>query len=72
MSWSANKNLKCCATCANWAGPRSVNSFGDKVTTEGNSLPNGKCYTNPTVGGFAYGPKADYCCPKYSKWAALK
>ena len=33
MSWSVNKNHKCCATCANWSGPRTVNSRGDTVTT---------------------------------------
>ena len=72
MSWSANKNQKCCATCANWSGPRSVNSFGDKVTTEGNIKPSAKCYLNRNVGGFVDGPKADWCCNNYSKWAALK
>lgn len=72
MVWSVNKNQKCCATCANWSGPRSVNSFGDTVTTEGNIKPDAKCYLNPHVGGFTYGPRADWCCSNYSKWGALK
>ena len=72
MSWSANKNQKCCATCAHWSGPREVNSFKDKVTTA-EPKPNAKCNLNPSVGGFAYGPKADWCCnSNYSKWSALK
>ena len=72
MAWSANSNQKVCATCANWGGPREVNCFRDKVTTPGNICPNGKCYINPTVGGFANGPKADWGCPKHTKWSQLK
>ena len=73
MSWSVNKNQKCCATCANWSGPRSVNSFCDTVTTEGSYKPTGKCYIDSRVGGFANGPSADWCCgSKYTKWSVLK
>ena len=72
MAWSTNYTKKCCATCANWSGPRSVNSLRDKVTIEGSSVPNAKCYIDRNVGGFAYGPKGDWCCSKYQKWAALK
>ena len=73
MSWSANKNQRCCGTCAHWGGPRTVNSAGDRVTCEGSSNPHGKCYLNPTRGGFCYGPSADWCCGSdYSKWSALK
>lgn len=71
MSWSTGSNQKCCATCANWSGAREVNSFRDKVTTP-NPKPNAKCNIDSCVGGFAYGPKADWCCGKYSKWTALK
>ncbi len=72
MSWSVNKNQKCCATCANWSGPRQVNSMGNTVTTS-DPKPNAKCFLNPSVGGFSNGPKADWCCgSKYSKWSALK
>ena len=74
MERKIGKSQKCCATCANWSGPRSANSFGDAVIVpmSGGYLPNAKCFSNPTVGGFAYGPKADYCCPKYAKWSGLK
>lgn len=73
MSWTVNSNQKCCATCAYWTGPRAVSSFGDKVTIEGNSKPNAKCSLDSHIGGFSYGPKADWCCgSKYSKWSALK
>lgn len=71
MSWSANKNQKCCATCANWSGPRDVNSMGNTVTTP-KQTSEAKCYLNPRVGGFTYGPSAHWCCGNYSKWLALK
>ena len=72
MSWSATYQQKCCATCANWSGPREVNSTRDKVITP-DPKPNAKCFLNPSAGGFVYGPKADWCCgSNYSKWGALK
>lgn len=74
MDWSANKNQRCCATCANWSGPRSPKCGGDGVIVplSGGYKPEAKCYNDPRVGGFANGPKADWCCPRYIKWGALK
>lgn len=72
MSWSATYQQKCCATCANWTGPREVNGTRDTVFTP-DSKPNAKCCLHPLKGGFSYGPKADWCCGSdYKKWSALK
>lgn len=67
-----NKNQKCCATCANWAGPRQVTGTNIKQAEVSSSNEHGKCYDNPHVGGFVYGPSASYCCSHYQPWAALK
>lgn len=40
--WTATKEVKCCANCANWAGERSV-SMGKSAVTKDASLK-GKCY----------------------------
>lgn len=70
---SINSSNKCCATCANWSGPRQVNSTRTQVIVP-DPKPSAKCYLNSNVGGFAYGPKADWCSSScgYTKWSALK
>lgn len=74
MDFKANKYRKCCATCANWSGPRTVNSVGSEVSVpyQGGHVPNAKCFLHPLKGGFSYGPPADWCCGDYTKWAGLK
>lgn len=72
MAFSANSNQKFCATCAHWSGPRTINSSRDRVNCDGNYTPEGKCYLDQRVGGFVNGPSANWCCPKHSKWSALK
>ena len=59
----------CCATCANWAGPRQVKHNGAYVDVDTVGVM-GKCFagTNST----SQGNSSCYKCAKYQKWAALK
>lgn len=71
MSKLYNSSNKCCATCANWAGPRTLQnntySYVESINDKG------KCYANAPIGGSS-GPYAcDGCnCSKYQKWPAMK
>ena len=69
MSYSPSSSAKCCANCANWAGPRTMRVGG--VETPAPDV-RGKCYHN--VGCVTPGPNA--CsgsnCDKFQKWGALK
>ena len=70
MAKSWTNTTKCCATCANWGGPRKLvlNSY---VETESPGT-RGKCYAG-VPGDAIPGPTAMKAyCPKYQKWAALK
>lgn len=71
MSISWTNTTKCCATCANWAGPRKLvlNSY---VETESPGV-RGNCYAGSS-GGATQAPAAmmGNGCPKYQKWAALR
>lgn len=71
MSWSANSDWKCCATCANWAGPRTV-KFGRTSEIESPSI-RGKCGANVFC-GVTQGPigSSGHDCAKYQKWGSLK
>jgi hypothetical protein len=67
------KNHKCCATCAYWSGARQVTGNGSTKQVEvGSSNDHAKCFNNPNVGGFAYGPKAEYCCQNYQLFVGLQ
>lgn len=74
MDFKANLYRKCCATCANWSGPRSVNSSRTEVSVpcQQGIKAEAKCFLHPLKGGFAHGPSADWCCGDYKKWAGLK
>ncbi len=71
MSKTYTSSTKCCGTCANWGGPRTLhlNSYSvvDSPSTRG------KCYA-----GVFCSVTQGQCsmdgsnCPKYQKWAALK
>lgn len=67
-----NKSQRCCATCANWAGPRQAIGTNIKQSEVSSSNVHGKCYDNPRVGGYVDGPPASYCCSHYQPWAAIK
>lgn len=71
MSKTWTNTTKCCATCANWAGPRTE-KYGTYSETESPSV-RGKCYANVFC-GVTQGPCAcdGSSCSKYQKWAALK
>ena len=70
MAYEATCTQKCCLTCANWSGSRTVSTDGKKATA---SDRNAKCFLNPSRGGFAYGPSYEWCCGSdYTKWAGLK
>ena len=68
--WTASKDTKCCATCANWGGNRTVNYAKAAQTNSQNDQ--GKCYagvfTSNSAGHFAC---AGTYCPKFQKWSAL-
>lgn len=69
--WTATKNTKCCATCANWGGDRTA-TYAKNAETPSPS-ERGKCYENVFC-GVTPGPCA--CdgrnCSKYQPWGALK
>ena len=70
MSATFTGSTKCCATCANWAGPRTE-KYSTYSETESPSV-RGKCYAG--LGDALPGPTASYgsSCSKYQKWPALK
>lgn len=73
MSKTWTNSTKCCATCANWAGPRQVSGHGAYCETESPGV-RGKCYAGIS-GDATAGPTAmagGTSCPKYQKWAALR
>ena len=71
MSKTWTNTTKCCATCANWAGPRTE-KHSTYAETESPSV-RGKCYANVFC-GVTQGPCAfdGSSCSKYQKWGALK
>ena len=66
-----NKNQKCCATCANWSGERRIIGTTNKQVEVSNSSDNAKCYDDPHVGGFSYGPRANWHCNNYQPLPGL-
>lgn len=69
MSWTTRD--KCCATCANWGGPRKVNYAGAAETDQPSTR--GKCYMGK--GNVIPGPCAmssASTCSCYQKWGAVK
>ena len=71
MSKSWTSTTKCCATCANWGGPREVEHSGHYVNTESSST-RGKCYFGKGDALPGPGAMGGNSCDKYQKWAALK
>ena len=71
MSKTWTNDTKCCATCANWAGPRQL-QYNTYSITESPSV-RGKCYAGVFC-GVTQGPCAmnGFNCSKYQKWGALK
>ena len=71
MSWSASKSWKCCASCANWGGPRTA-KYNKDAEVESPSV-RGKCYANVFC-GVTQGPSASEgrSCSKYQTWAAIQ
>ena len=71
MSQTYTGNVKCCATCANWGGNRSLqnNTFS---CVESINLT-GKCHANAPIAR-TEGPYAceGSSCARYQKWSALK
>ncbi len=68
MAWSTSIAGKCCAACANWGGPRKVNSLKRAETDRSDTK--GKCYLG--VGTCSAGTNACYGCNKFEPWVALK
>ena len=68
MSWSSHS--KCCLTCVNWAGQRTI-KYGHAETTSPGER--GKCYAGVFC-SVTQGPTAmsGNSCNKYSKWPAIK
>jgi len=50
-----NKYQKCCATCVNWCGLRTVTGTNIKQVEVASSNESGRCADNLSVGGFVYG-----------------
>ena len=69
--YNKSGNEKACMTCANWAGPRSVNNA--KFVVVENPDTRGKCnagvFSSVTSGHCAMQGGS---CPKYQQWAACK
>ena len=63
-------STKCCGTCANWAGPRTLKGSSVEVSSVGDR---GKCYANVFC-SVTQGQSSSegFNCSKYQKWGALK
>ena len=72
MSKTFMNDTKCCATCANWAGPRTLNVGGSSVKVDATN-DRGKCYANVFC-GVTQGQSSTEGrgCSKYQKWSALR
>ena len=72
MSKTYDSSSKCCATCANWGGPRMIKCGNTSVEVASVS-DRGKCYANVfcsvTQGQSSTEGRG---CTKYTKWPALK
>ena len=71
MSKTYTSSTKCCGTCANWAGPRTVQNNSYSIVESPSTR--GKCYANVFC-GVTQGPcscDGSYCS-KYQKWGALR
>lgn len=70
MAFDKNKSAKCCLTCANWAGPRSIG--GGWAKTE-HPDTRGKCNAG-VFSGVTQGHRAcdGTSCSKYQLWSALQ
>lgn len=69
--WTATKNTKCCATCANWGGVRKATSARNAET--GSPSDRGKCFAGVSC-GVTQGPTAmqGTSCSKYDLWSAIR
>ena len=71
MSKTYVSTNKCCGTCANWAGPRTV-KFGSYVDVA-NLNDRGKCCANvPCSVTQGFSSSEGTYCAKYQKWPALR
>lgn len=70
MSKTYTGSTKCCATCANWGGPRTEKFGSSEVASVGDR---GKCYAGVPC-SVTQGPCSSEggSCAKYQKWPALK
>ena len=71
MSTTFPSSVKCCATCANWGGPRKVHYSGSAEVNQPSDR--GKCAYG--IGNVIPGPCAfssGMGCPKYQRWSALR
>lgn len=72
MAWTQTESSKCCLTCANWGGDRSVRPSSSTAETDSPS-ERGECYEgvycNVSDGQRACDGRS---CSKYEKWSALK
>ena len=71
MSKSYTGGTKCCATCAHWAGPRTVkhNSYSE---TAGPGVKGKCCAGVPSASTQGHDDCSGFNCSKYQKWSALK
>ena len=70
MSWSAGKSEKCCLTCENWCGSRSVN-YAKRAETDSPST-RGKCSVGVPADA-SQGPTAmaGRQCSKHKTWSRM-
>ena len=71
MSKTYNSSNKCCGTCANWGGERTVQYNAYAIVDSPSAR--GKCYENVFC-GVTQGPCSceGTSCSKYQKWSALR
>ena len=70
MAQQYSKTWKQCATCTYWTGPRSVDSFGERVTVD-SPMTTGVCVCNGN-GWKGRERQANQDCPAFEKWKALR
>jgi hypothetical protein len=68
MKWNASQ--KKCATCDYWAGPRELVNYGAYVEIDSNDM--GSCNCPGSTSRHLDNKQAQWTCPKWDKWGALK
>jgi hypothetical protein len=68
MKWSSS--IRKCATCDYWSGPRELVNYGAYVEVDPNDR--GACNCPGSASRALDNKPAQWTCPQWDKWGALK